>query len=106
MNEQRLIDANTLVGADGLFATKGCTGCCDSCHLWSEEGCRVVLEAPTVNAIEVVHGHWESASPYFLMYRCSVCRKTTLFSICDFPSNYCPHCGAKMDGDNSEYVKN
>lgn len=55
MNNQRLIDANTLVGPDGLFATRGCTGNCECCNLWSKEGCRVILEAPTVNAVEVVY---------------------------------------------------
>ena len=50
----RLIDANTLVGKDGLFSKRGCPGNCQHCGLWSAEGCRVILEAPTVDAVEVV----------------------------------------------------
>ena len=53
---------------------------------------------PRADAKEVVHGWWESASPYMLMYRCSICKKTTLFSRGKtVTSNYCPNCGAKMD---------
>ena len=54
----RLIDADTLVGADGLFAKRGCLGNCQHCGLWSAEGCCVIIEAQTVDAVEVVHGRW------------------------------------------------
>lgn len=49
-----LIDKYSLVGANGLFSKRGCYGNCNNCSLWSEEGCRVILEAPTVDAVEVV----------------------------------------------------
>jgi hypothetical protein len=56
---KKLIDKNILVGKDGLFNKRGCPGNCQRCNLWTEEGCRVILEAPTVDAVEVVHGRWE-----------------------------------------------
>ena len=49
-----LIDRNTLVGKDGLFSKRGCPGNCQHCGLWTEEGCRVILEAQPVDAVEVV----------------------------------------------------
>ena len=65
-----------------------------------EEGVWSVLEkldaAPTIDAVPVRHGQWEtnSAKPDTLI--CSVCK-------CGFdmwkhdPHNFCPNCGAKMD---------
>lgn len=54
----------------------------------------------TVDAVEVVHGHWTSTTEpdeqfgemdYF---KCSVCGKLRWFE-----TNYCPNCGAKMKGE-------
>lgn len=47
-------------------------------------------EAPTIEAVEVVHGRWENGT-------CPNCRQV------DFSKpNYCPNCGAKMDGGNGD----
>ena len=55
---------------------------------------------PTVDAVEVVHGRW--VNPYINRYGhpCHCC------SECGFKAsyqdkNYCPDCGAKMDGDGN-----
>lgn len=55
---------------------------------------------PTVEAVEVVHGRW--VNPYTNRYGhpCHCC------SECGFKAsyqdkNYCPQCGAKMDGGGS-----
>ena len=60
--------------------------------------CRV-REAPTIDAVPVVHGRWENE---FGGYRnCSECgcehpiRDARGFLVDD---DYCPHCGTKMDG--------
>lgn len=56
---------------------------------------------PTVDAVEVVHAKWERV---YLprnreAMRCSNCRKHLgTFDLTD----YCPHCGAKMDGGDKE----
>ncbi len=68
---------------------------------------RELDEQPTVDAVEVVHGHWFSltdcsnAGVY-----CSVCNKKVWkedYAWCNrknkLRSNYCPNCGAKMDGE-------
>ena len=63
---------------------------------------RLVLQAPTIDAVSVVHGEWitkyEGSYLQRRMY-CSVCGKRS--GIGGIESNqrkpYCPNCGAKMD---------
>ena len=99
-NEKRLIDANALDAKVGKLAER-----------YAAQGRMVVAEdynfirtvlmtAPTVEAVEVVHGRW--VNPYMNRYGhpCHCC------SICGFKAsyqdkNYCPNCGAKMDGDGN-----
>lgn len=56
-------------------------------------------------AEERKHGHWIYVFDNEIMepvYKCSLCKKTALyqcFSYDTVDSRYCPHCGAKMDGD-------
>lgn len=53
-----------------------------------------IKNAPTVDAVAVVHGRWEIDRHW--CYECSVCRKGYV----GMPkTTYCPNCGAKMDGD-------
>lgn len=57
-------------------------------------------EAPTADAVPVVHGRWITHELQINGYahatcECTACgasRPTTLF-----PMKYCPHCGARMD---------
>jgi hypothetical protein len=62
-------------------------------------GC--ISDAPTVDAKPVVHGEWINAypeiepNPMFMYGICSECGFEQ--SISD-KLNYCPNCGAKMDG--------
>ena len=58
-------------------------------------------DCPTVDAVEVVHGRWEQRKilDYFgskICFRCTECKTHW-----DAKSNYCPNCGAKMDGDGN-----
>ena len=55
-----------------------------------------IEEAPTVGAVEVVHGRWEKRKAIvfddeMVGYRCSKCNTTW-----DAETNYCPNCGADM----------
>lgn len=67
---------------------------------------KVVMSVPTVDAVEVKHGHWieHTEKPDWLeddvevFYNCSECG-TSHWSI---EPPYCPGCGAKMDGGRSE----
>lgn len=67
--------------------------------------------APTADVVEVRHGYW-----YFIEYEyfcCSECGES-YYNGCEYTAqaeeclrngkhyNYCPHCGAKMDGERRE----
>ena len=59
--------------------------------------------APTVDAVEVVHGRWVGYHEADIGYdeygvRCSNCNFEVEDHEVDFIMNYCPNCGAKMDG--------
>ena len=62
---------------------------------------KLIEEAPAVDAVLVVHGWWIEEAAYGFIGRCSVCKK--LFDAA-MPFNYCPSCGAKMDGGTDETV--
>ena len=91
--QQRLIDANALlaevVKAQALEPDKAIA-----------KIITLLTEAESVDAVEVVHGRW-IYEPVEFTYekdiKCSVCG-----SYAKHASNYCPNCGAKMDGEGSE----
>ena len=85
----RLIDGDALIdeaNSDGAY------GYVDA---------KQISEAPTINAMLVRHGQWETNSDRPDTLICSVCK-------CGFdmwkhdPHNFCPNCGAKMDKEKSE----
>ena len=107
----RLIDANAAL-------EQVCVNCC--CDF--EECKRIgfcadymnIERLPTVDAVEVVHGRWEVANDG--THFCSNCGcdapytwddidRNFINSADDVPnrqSNYCPNCGAQMDGGNED----
>ena len=108
-SEKRLIDANeltdrlnhtTMVAYPNLFP--GLLAAVE-----------VVDDSPTVDAVEVVHGRWEctyDAERGETDVLCSNCKSTRTINgcyvtstgeSCYFDDNYCPNCGAKMDGDGN-----
>ena len=99
-DEKRLIDANALVNT--LMSTIIDFHQVDRMNV----AIKYVVTAPTVDAVEVVHGRWVPEYEYdgtvggtaVSAYGCSVCHGYVgwLFGE-DY--KYCPHCGAKMDGD-------
>ena len=56
---------------------------------------------PAADVVPVVHGRWEYV-PQTLntlsQFRCSFCGWWSLDPSIDGAYNYCPNCGAKMDG--------
>lgn len=67
----------------------------------------IVASTPAADVAPVVHGLWEKEPSSFwrwapsgavavarTTYRCGLCGRGTAVK-----SNYCPNCGAKMDGD-------
>jgi hypothetical protein len=115
-NEKRLIDANTKI-IDKYFNKR----LIDANDLWpdimmlphngdmisSEEVIQTIKSAPTVDAVEVVHGHWEYGKweqGHWVKgnerCRCSVCHRD--FTVDNLNIWHgCPQCLAKMDGDGN-----
>ena len=92
--EKRLIDANALT----QFVEER------ACGVWiyKPDFLWAVAKQPTVDAAEVVHGHMvertvDHECPWYKVYDCSECGCTV-----EIWHNYCPNCGAKMDGDGNE----
>ena len=94
-NEKRLIDAKPIVQfiMDGLNHPI-------PLKAFGNDAIKILTEiefAPTVDAVEVVHGKWVWADDEECgLYRCSCC-----IGASGYPTNYCPNCGAKMDGDGN-----
>ena len=69
----------------------------------------LINNAPTIDAVEVKHGEWIKG---IHMVECSVCSEkfdfgdetwVEDFDICeDIGWKYCPHCGAKMNGERRD----
>ena len=95
---ERLIDADMLIKK--LYSEKvkeviGLVGIA-----WAES---LLNTLPTVDAVPVVHGRWIDEGAYVTaaygsldVYQCSNCNQE--ITIDDY-DNYCPNCGARMDGD-------
>lgn len=98
--KKRLIDAN-----DALERLKKAE---QEMKVISMVGCKAVpmygvidfIESrPTVDAVEVVHGRWlNEMHGNSLNGTCSVCGSYD--HAYAFGWNYCPNCGARMDGDS------
>jgi hypothetical protein len=93
-NEKRLIDANKVAqdvrnnNRDNFYRAD-----------WTSKRVVELLEsAPAVDAVEVVHGWTEVIEPFevTLTTRCGLCG-VAMGNL----DNFCPNCGAKMDGDGN-----
>ena len=66
---------------------------------------KAIDSAPIVDAKPIVHGRWERRkSPAGIVYyTCTVCENCNWLDSFDALKKYyyCPHCGAKMDDDDS-----
>ena len=56
----------------------------------------IVDEVPAADAAPVVHGHWIRQDESFTRFKCS--NPECGIENCSGFENYCPNCGAKMDG--------
>ena len=89
-NEKRLIDVNAFLEHWNK----------EYRHQYANDMFKVAIaNFPTVDAVEVVRGRWVMKetmirSPFAKNAYCSVCLEETSYA-----HNYCPNCGAKMDGD-------
>lgn len=68
-----------------------------------ESGVKVLYmieREPAADVVEVVHARWEKThdDPRVNKYRCTNCKAEKM------RDNYCPNCGAKMDGATDNNV--
>lgn len=61
----------------------------------------MIKDSPTIETVPVRHGRWEQVDDN--KCRCTNCGSVAFIAL--YPSgannNYCPNCGAKMDGGNN-----
>lgn len=76
------------------------TGVCENCRVVA-----LIADAHAADVAPVVHGRWEYI-PQTLntlsSLRCPFCGWWSLDPSIDGAYNYCPNCGAKMDGGDSD----
>lgn len=104
MAEKEYIERGALI--DYLTRPTGhkatCDGCCDIDCVDCIRG-EVIENLPTVDVVEVRHGRW--LYPYddknSSWVECSECG-ADISKQDAWQYLYCPHCGAKMDGERKE----
>ena len=100
-NEKRLIDANALLEYFQFRLP------IDNQNAEVIDGCvkiarRTIENAPTVDAVEVVHAEWVDA--YGIRNsKCTNCG-VAFGRVMNGDCYYCPNCGANMDGGNEVCV--
>jgi hypothetical protein len=66
----------------------------------------IINNAPTVDAVEVVHGRWillgknEHDYETSVEEKCSLCGRYVYRYDTELQDNYCPNCGCKMDKED------
>ena len=97
---KRLIDANKVFISGIVNDDEYGRGFMDGL----ERAIRAVKATPTEDAALVVHGQWWAVSED--SWICSVCGQENRYAYCfnlnRFTDNYCPFCGAKMDGGKAD----
>lgn len=78
---------------------------CAGCNSYNGVRCRacgtgdaidMIEDAPAADVAPVVHGAWQVTDRF---KACSVCGYAFARLL---PDKYCPHCGAKMDGERKD----
>ena len=98
----RLINADKRIAEIKKLYCDGCDNLCgEKClDCWVDDVMCLIDDAPSVDAVEVVHGRWlRSIDNECEMHKCSVCGARVVKGLYEYenPNKYCYHCGAKMD---------
>ena len=103
-----------LIDVDKFKADCGMADDCEDCKqnaslcqydiIYSKmDFCGWLDDAPTVDAVPVVHGHWREDQSGYGFWICSACGFVSEASAADMLYKFCPNCGARLDekdGDN------
>ena len=89
MSDKRLIDANAL-----MRDVMGLTIVSPEAMNYANAVAVAIANAPTIDAVEVVHGRWVFDRPNH--YKCSLC--DAMWSGVVRFMKFCPNCGMPMDG--------
>ena len=105
--KKRLIEVETVIEKIRKANCADCYSCngvlCRACLV--DDFISLLDDSTVVNAVEVVHGRWiVKRDGHFCDVECSACGKEYachygMLQLQNF--DYCPHCGAKMDGDGN-----
>lgn len=79
-------------------------------HAWAKglEPSQYIEALPAADVAPVVHGRWihsryEDCSEQFEIVKCSQCNhEAYAMALYVHGGNYCPNCGAKMDGERKD----
>jgi hypothetical protein len=102
-NEKRLIELELAIAKikdDGILGS----GYSDNERI--DDVCDMLESCPTVDAVEVVHSRWDTV---FYERNGTLASYSHLCPVCKYfyrnvkftGHNFCPNCGAKMDGDGN-----
>lgn len=93
-----LIDRNNFIAVCEILADK-----CDDKRAF-EQAIWIAKDVPTIEAMPVVHGEWRRTGQSFINpnkfrnYCCSECG----YEAEKIKYNYCPNCGALLDGERKD----
>lgn len=66
-------------------------------YIWLDMVLKDLEKLPIVDAVPMIHSHWEYIGGYGYQYRCAHC-----IMCAEHKTDFCPHCGAKMYEDVTE----
>lgn len=103
MSDVRLIDANALEKFlnEKVKTLADENGWYDHFVSGFDDAITYVENAPTIDAVPVVHGRWNEPTWRFQdgFWVCSCCNFCTEASAAPRLYKYCPNCGSKMDSE-------
>lgn len=98
----RLVDAEEIVKRCEDVIRHGVADNAGQHHISAECVMSVVKALPTVDAVPVVHGKWEKQKGIFICSRCWTGYKEQPTMMGKPLFEFCPVCGAKMDGEDDD----
>ncbi|MBQ1777940.1 MAG: hypothetical protein IIZ93_07260 [Acidaminococcaceae bacterium] len=105
----RLIDADALKADYGMKddcadcdkELRGKSKACEFDRVYTKmDFCGWLDDAPTVDAVPVVHGRWKEAPGVDFFWVCSACGYPSEAFAANVLYKYCPRCGARMEEQN------